>query len=135
LHQLKKIEAMNKINLASKLALFADYWNPRIIGDLNENHIKLAKLQGDFIWHQHEMEDELFVVLKGKLMIDFRDGVGVDGIRTVEINTGEIIVVPKGVAHRPHAKEEVHIMLIEPKTVINTGALENELTRKELQRI
>ena len=126
---------MNKINLASKLALFADYWNPRIIGDLNENHIKLAKLQGDFIWHQHEMEDELFVVLKGKLMIDFRDGVGVDGIRTVEINTGEIIVVPKGVAHRPHAKEEVHIMLIEPKTVINTGALENELTRKELQRI
>jgi len=135
LHQLKKIEAMNKINLASKLALFADYWNPRIIGDLNENHIKLAKLQGDFIWHQHEMEDELFVVLKGKLMIDFRDGVGVDGIRTVEINTGEIIVVPKGVEHRPHAEEEVHIMLIEPKTVINTGALENELTRKELQRI
>ena len=126
---------MNKINLASKLALFADYWNPRIIGDLNENHIKLAKLQGDFIWHQHEMEDELFVVLKGKLMIDFRDGVGVDGIRTVEINTGEIIVVPKGVEHRPHAEEEVHIMLIEPKTVINTGALENELTRKELQRI
>ncbi|MBK6484756.1 MAG: cupin domain-containing protein [Chitinophagaceae bacterium] len=126
---------MNKINLASKLALFADHWNPRIIGDLNENHIKLAKLQGDFIWHQHEMEDELFVVLKGKLMIDFRDGVGVDGIRTVEINTGEIIVVPKGVAHRPHAKEEVHIMLIEPKTVINTGALENEFTRKELQRI
>ena len=126
---------MNKINLASKLGLFADHWNPRIIGDLNENHIKLAKLQGDFIWHQHEMEDELFVVLKGKLMIDFRDGVGVDGIRTVEINTGEIIVVPKGVAHRPHAKEEVHIMLIEPKTVINTGALENEFTRKELQRI
>lgn len=126
---------MNKINLASKLALFADHWNPRIIGDLNENHIKLAKLQGDFIWHQHEMEDELFVVLKGKLMIDFRDGVGVDGIRTVEINTGEIIVVPKGVEHRPHAEEEVHIMLIEPKTVINTGALENELTRKELQRI
>lgn len=126
---------MNKINLASKLALFADYWNPRIIGDLNENHIKLAKLQGDFIWHQHEMEDELFVVLKGRLMIDFRAEGDVLGVRTVEINPGEIIVVPKGVEHRPHAEEEVHIMLIEPKTVINTGALENELTRKELQRI
>ena len=126
---------MNKINLASKLALFADYWNPRIIGDLNENHIKLAKLQGDFIWHQHEMEDELFVVLKGRLMIDFRAEGDVLGVRTVEINPGEIIVVPKGVEHRPHAEEEVHIMLIEPKTVINTGALENEMTRKELQRI
>ena len=126
---------MNKINLASKLALFADHWNPRIIGDLNENHIKLAKLQGDFIWHQHEMEDELFVVLKGRLMIDFRAEGDVLGVRTVEINPGEIIVVPKGVEHRPHAEEEVHIMLIEPKTVINTGALENEMTRKELQRI
>ena len=126
---------MNKINLASKLALFADHWNPRIIGDLNENHIKLAKLQGDFIWHQHEMEDELFVVLKGRLMIDFRVEGDVLGVRTVEINPGEIIVVPKGVEHRPHAEEEVHIMLIEPKTVINTGALENELTREELQRI
>ena len=126
---------MNKINLASKLALFADHWNPRIIGELNENHIKLAKLQGDFIWHQHEMEDELFVVLKGRLMIDFRAEGDVLGVRTVEINPGEIIVVPKGVEHRPHAEEEVHIMLIEPKTVINTGALENELTRKELQRI
>ena len=126
---------MNKINLASKLALFTDHWNPRIIGDLNENHIKLAKLQGDFIWHQHEMEDELFVVLKGRLMIDFRVEGDVLGVRTVEINPGEIIVVPKGVEHRPHAEEEVHIMLIEPKTVINTGALENELTREELQRI
>lgn len=126
---------MNKINLASKLALFADHWNPRIIGDLNENHIKLAKLQGDFIWHRHELEDELFVVLKGRLMIDFRAEGDVLGVRTVEINPGEIIVVPKGVEHRPHAEEEVHIMLIEPKTVINTGALENELTRKELQRI
>lgn len=126
---------MNKINLASKLVLFTDHWNPRIIGDLNENHIKLAKLQGEFIWHQHEMEDELFVVLKGRLMIDFRVEGDVLGVRTVEINPGEIIVVPKGVEHRPHAEEEVHIMLIEPKTVINTGALENELTRKELQRI
>jgi mannose-6-phosphate isomerase-like protein (cupin superfamily) len=135
LQQLKKIEAMNNINLASKLALFTDHWNPRIIGDLNENHIKLAKLQGDFIWHRHELEDELFVVLKGRLMIDFRAEGDVLGVRTVEINPGEIIVVPKGVEHRPHAEEEVHIMLIEPKTVINTGALENELTRKELQRI
>ncbi len=126
---------MNKINLASKLALFTDHWNPRIIGELNENHIKLAKLQGDFIWHRHELEDELFIVLKGKLMIDFRADDNSSGVRTVEINAGEIVVVPKGVEHRPHAEEEVHIMLIEPKSVINTGALENEWTRKELQRI
>lgn len=126
---------MNKINLASKLALFTDHWNPRIIGELNENHIKLAKLQGDFIWHRHELEDELFVVLKGRLMIDFRADDNNSGVRTVEINAGEIVVVPKGVEHRPHAEEEVHIMLIEPKSVINTGALENEWTRKELQRI
>ncbi|HUM45315.1 MAG TPA: cupin domain-containing protein [Chitinophagales bacterium] len=126
---------MNKINLSEKLSLFTDHWNPRIIGELNENYIKLAKLQGDFVWHSHENEDELFVVLKGKLLIDFRDDKNVSGVRTVAINPGEIIVVPKGMEHRPHGDEEVHIMLIEPKSVINTGEVESELTRKALQQI
>lgn len=126
---------MNKINLSEKLSLFTDHWHPRIIGELNENYIKLAKLKGDFVWHSHEHEDELFVVLKGKLQIDFRDDKNVSGVRTVTINPGEIIVVPKGVEHRPHGDEEVHIILIEPKTVINTGEAESELTRRELQKI
>lgn len=126
---------MNKINLSEKLSLFTDHWNPRIIGELNENYIKLAKLQGDFVWHSHENEDELFVVLKGKLLIDFRDDKNVSGVRTVAINPGEIIVVPKGMEHRPHGDEEVHIMLIEPKSVINTGEVVNELTRTALQQI
>ena len=119
---------MDAINLDKKFTLFTDHWNPRIVASLNENYVKLVKLQGDFIWHSHEKEDELFFVLKGKLMMDFRD-------RTVEINPGEFIVVTKGTEHRPHADEEVHLMLIEPKTVINTGEVENELTKKELQTI
>lgn len=126
---------MNKITLSEKLSLFSDYWNPHVIGELNENQIKLAKLKGDFIWHSHEQEDELFVVLKGKLLMDFRDSESEEGIRTVTITPGEIIVVPRGVAHRPHADEEVHIMLIEPATVINTGNAGYELTRTELKHI
>ncbi|MBK9730906.1 MAG: cupin domain-containing protein [Chitinophagaceae bacterium] len=126
---------MNKIDLSGKLSLFNDHWNPRIIDELNENYIKLVKLQGDFIWHSHDHEDELFVVLKGKLLMDFRDETNESGIRTVEINEGEIIVVPKRMEHRPHSDDEVHIMLIEPKSVVNTGETENELTRKELDRI
>jgi len=119
---------MDAINIGEKFSLFSDHWNPRIVASLNENYVKLVKLEGDFIWHSHEKEDELFFVLKGKLMMDFRD-------RTVEINPGEFIVVTKGTEHRPHADEEVHLMLIEPKTVINTGEVENELTKKELQTI
>jgi mannose-6-phosphate isomerase-like protein (cupin superfamily) len=126
---------MDKITLNEKLSLFSDFWNPHVIGELNENQIKLAKLKGDFIWHSHGQEDELFVVLKGKLMMDFRDSQADGGIRTVTITPGEIIVVPKGVEHRPHADEEVHIMLIEPATVINTGNAGHELTRTELKHI
>jgi mannose-6-phosphate isomerase-like protein (cupin superfamily) len=119
---------MDAINIGDKLSLFTDHWNPRIVASLNENYVKLVKLQGDFIWHSHEKEDELFFVVKGKLMMDFRD-------RTVEINPGEFIVVTRGTEHRPHADEEVHLMLIEPKSVINTGDVENELTKKELETI
>ena len=119
---------MKKINISQKLAQFNDHWNPRIIGELNKQHVKLAKLKGEFIWHKHDDEDEMFLVLKGTLKIEFRD-------RTETIQENEIIIVPKGVEHKPIADEEVSIMLFEPATTINTGALENERTRKNLESI
>ena len=119
---------IKKINISQKLAQFNDHWNPRIIGELNKQHVKLAKIKGEFIWHKHEDEDEMFLVLKGTLKIEFRD-------RTETIQENEIIIVPKGVEHKPIAEEEVSIMLFEPATTINTGALENELTRKNLESI
>ncbi len=119
---------MKKINISQKLAQFNDHWNPRIIGELNKQHVKLAKIKGEFIWHKHDHEDEMFLVLKGTLKIEFRD-------RTETIQENEIIIVPKGVEHKPIAEEEVSIMLFEPATTINTGALENERTRKNLESI
>ncbi|MDA8669395.1 cupin domain-containing protein [Flavobacteriales bacterium] len=119
---------MNKINISQKLAQFNDHWNPRIIGELNKQHVKLAKIKGEFIWHKHDDEDEMFLVLKGTLKIEFRD-------RTETIQENEIIIVPKGVEHKPIADEEVSIMLFEPATTINTGDLENERTRKNLESI
>ena len=119
---------IKKINISQKLSQFKDHWNPRIIGELNQQHVKLAKLKGEFIWHKHEDEDEMFLVLKGTLKIEFRD-------RTETIQENEIIIVPKGVEHKPIAEEEVSIMLFEPATTINTGALENERTRKNLESI
>ena len=117
---------MNKINISQKLAQFNDHWNPRIIGELNKQHVKIAKLKGEFIWHKHDEEDEMFLVLKGTLKIAFRD-------RTETIQENEIIIVPKGVEHKPIAEEEVSIMLFEPATTINTGDLDNERTRKNLE--
>jgi mannose-6-phosphate isomerase-like protein (cupin superfamily) len=119
---------IKKINISQKLSQFKDHWNPRIIGELNQQHVKLAKIKGEFIWHKHEDEDEMFLVLKGTLKIEFRD-------RTETIQENEIIIVPKGVEHKPIAEEEVSIMLFEPATTINTGALENERTRKNLESI
>ena len=119
---------MKKINISQKLAQFNDHWNPRIIGELNKQHVKLAKIKGEFIWHKHDDEDEMFLVLKGTLKIEFRD-------RTETIQENEIIIVPKGVEHKPIAEKEVSIMLFEPATTINTGALENERTRKNLESI
>ena len=119
---------MKKINISQKLAQFNDHWNPRIIGELNQQHVKLAKLKGEFIWHKHDDEDEMFLVLKGTLKIEFRD-------RTETIHENEIIIVPKGVEHKPIADQEVSIMLFEPVTTINTGALENERTRKKLESL
>jgi len=119
---------MNKINIEQKLSLFNDHWNPRIVGELNHQHVKLAKIKGEFIWHKHDNEDEMFMVLKGTLKIAFRD-------RTETISENEIIIVPKGVEHKPIAEEEVSIMLFEPASTINTGELENEFTRKKLESL
>ena len=119
---------LKKINIEQKLSLFNDHWNPRIIGELNKQHVKLAKIKGEFIWHKHDKEDEMFLVLKGILKIEFRD-------RIETIHENEIIIVPKGVEHRPIAEEEVSIMLFEPATTINTGDLDNERTRKNLESL
>ena len=117
---------MNKINIEQKLSLFNDHWNPRIVGELNKQHVKLAKLKGEFIWHKHDNEDEMFLVLKGTLQIAFRD-------RIETINKNEMIIVPRGIEHKPIAEKEVSIMLFEPASTINTGELENKFTRKKLE--
>lgn len=112
---------MDKVNLAQKFSLFNEYWSPRITGELNDAHVKLAKLKGEFVWHHHEAEDELFWVVKGRLLIKFRD-------RDVWLEEGELLIIPKGVEHLPVAEEEVHVVLIEPKTTVNTGNVQNERT-------
>ena len=119
---------MEKVNIEEKLSMFQDHWNPRIIAELNGQHVKAAKLKGEFFFHHHEHEDEMFLVIKGKLKMEFRD-------KTVTINAGEFIVVPKGVEHKPVAEDEVELLLFEPATTLNTGTVENERTRKELEKI
>jgi len=107
---------MEKINLAKKLALFHELWSPKIVAEVNDTHIKLSKLQGEFDWHRHELEDELFLVLHGRLQIQFQD-------HDVWLEEGEMLVVPRGVAHRPVAPEEVHVLLVEPRGTVSTGNL------------
>jgi len=119
---------MNTVNIKDKFSHFQDHWNPRIAGELNGQHVKLAKLKGEFIWHHHEHEDELFLVIKGTLKMEYRD-------RTEIINEGEFIIVPRGVEHKPVAVEEVHVMLFEPASTLNTGNIENERTKKNLDLI
>jgi mannose-6-phosphate isomerase-like protein (cupin superfamily) len=119
---------MDKINLADKLASFADRWNPRIIAELNGQQVKLVKVLGTFDWHHHEAEDELFLILSGRLRMDFRD-------REIWLETGEAIVVPRGVEHRPHADEETSVLLFEPASTLNTGNVRNERTVERPQRI
>ncbi|MCK6617205.1 MAG: cupin domain-containing protein [Cyclobacteriaceae bacterium] len=119
---------MEKVNISEKFSQFSDYWNPRIIGELNGQQVKAARLKGEFIWHHHEHEDELFLITKGKLKMEFRD-------KTVEIGEGEFIIVPRGVEHKPVADEEVELLLFEPASTLNTGNIENERTMKELKRI
>jgi mannose-6-phosphate isomerase-like protein (cupin superfamily) len=119
---------MKKINVVEKLLLFTDHWNPRLIGELNGQYVKLAKLKGEFVWHKHEHEDELFYVIEGELTLEFRD-------KTIALTEGEFLIVPKGVEHKPVAENEVSVMLFEPKSTINTGDSKGELTRDNLQWI
>ena len=119
---------MNKVNLQNKFSLFTEQWTPKIIGELNGQQVKLAKLKGGFVWHAHENEDELFMVIKGQLIIELRDN-------KIELNEGEIFIVPKGVEHKPVAKEEVHVLLFEPAKIKHTGDVQHELTKDHLDWI
>tara|TARA_B100000378_G_scaffold117297_1_gene94023 strand:- start:64 stop:438 length:375 start_codon:yes stop_codon:yes gene_type:complete len=124
---MKKIEP---INIMDKFSLFNEEWTPKIIGELNNQYVKLCKLKDDFVWHSHKNEDELFMVFKGTLLMEFRDG------RIVKVKQGEILIVPKGVEHRPHTNGDIVFnLLFEPKTTLHTGDVENELTIKELDWI
>ena len=124
---MKKIQS---INLMSKFSLFDEKWTPKIIGELNNQYVKLCKLEGEFVWHSHENEDELFMVFKGKLLMDFRDG------RTVVVNEGEILIVPKGVEHKPYTNGDIVFnLLFEPKTTKHTGDVNSTLTVKKLDWI
>ena len=120
---------MEKIDIKEKFNLFSDYWSPKIIEDLNDAYIKVAKLKGEFVWHHHEHEDELFLIIKGNLTIKFRD-------KDVHLQEGELLVIPKGVEHKPVCEEEVQVILIEPKTTLNTGNVTNDVnTHEDLERI
>jgi len=112
---------MQKVSIAGKLTLFHEHWKPKIVGELNDSYVKLVKLKGEFVWHHHDNEDELFLVLKGTLTIRLKDG-------DVRLGEGEFVIVPKGVEHMPVAEEEVVVLLLEPKTTLNTGNLTNERT-------
>ena len=119
---------MQKVNLAEKLDLIEGYWDPKIVGELNDQVVKLAKLRGEFIWHSHAAEDEMFLVLRGRLLIKLRD-------QNLTLEEGEFFVVPRGIEHKPVAEEEVHIMLFEPATTVNTGDIRDAMTKDEIERI
>jgi len=119
---------MEKINLLQKFHLFNEQWSPKIVGELNGQQVKLGKFKGPFIWHHHDNEDEMFYVVKGSFTMELRD-------ENIELNEGDFLIVPKGVEHRPDANEEAWVMMFEPATTLNTGNIENELTKKELETI
>jgi len=119
---------MEKVNIAQKFSLFDDLWSPKVIAELNRQYVKLAKLKGEFVWHHHEVEDELFLVIKGRLLIKFRD-------RDVWLEEGELVVIPAGAEHKPVAEEEAHVLFFEPQTTLNTGNVQDERTISELERI
>ena len=119
---------IEKVNLAEKLASFDEPWSPKIVAELNDSYVKVVKFEGEFVWHHHDDEDELFLVVSGRLRMQFRDGDQVLG-------PGELIVVPRGVEHCPVAEGDCHVVLIEPKTTLNTGNVRNERTREQLDRI
>ncbi len=119
---------MEKVNLARKFELFSEHWKPKVVGELNGQHVKLVKLKGPFVWHHHDSEDELFLVVKGHLRMELRD-------KTVELEPGEFLIVPRGVEHRPVAPEEVEVLLFEPASTLNTGNVRGELTAEHLERL
>jgi mannose-6-phosphate isomerase-like protein (cupin superfamily) len=123
-----KAGMIGKVNVAEKFKAISDYWNPRIVGDANGQLVKLVKLKGEFVWHHHENEDEMFLIVKGTLKIEFRD-------KNVLLEEGEFLVVPRGVDHRPVAQEEAHVLLFEPESTLNTGNVRNERTRDKLERL
>ena len=119
---------MEKVNIQQKLSLFTDHWSPKIVGELNGQHVKLVKFKGEFVWHKHDHEDELFYVVKGSFNMEYRD-------KTVTLNENEFLIVPKGVEHRPVAEQEVSIMLFEPATTLNTGDAVSDLTKHQLEKL
>jgi mannose-6-phosphate isomerase-like protein (cupin superfamily) len=122
------LASVEKVNIAQKLSLFSDHWSPKIVGELNGQNVKLVKLLDEFVWHHHDEEDELFLVVDGRLKMELRD-------REVWIEEGEFVVVPRGVEHRPVAEEEVSVLLFEPASTLNTGNVKAEMTVAELDRI
>jgi mannose-6-phosphate isomerase-like protein (cupin superfamily) len=122
---------MEKVNLAQKLSLFSDYYSPKIVGELNDSQVKLVKVKGEFVWHHHDVEDELFLIIKGTLRMKYFDGREEKELQLVE---GEFVIVPHGVEHKPVADEEVHLLLLEPRTTLNTGNVRNERTMEQLQK-
>ena len=119
---------MDKVNIVQKFSMFQAYWSPKIVGELNDSYVKLVKFKGEFVWHHHETEDELFLVVKGSLLIKLRD-------RDIFLEAGEFVVIPKGVEHLPIADEEAYVLLLEPRTTLNTGNIGNERTVADLERI
>jgi len=119
---------IEKANLAQKFKLVDEYWSPRIAGELNDSYVKLVKLKGEFVWHQHDAEDELFLVITGHLTIRLRD-------QAVELDSGEFVIIPRGVEHLPIAEEEAHVLLLEPKSTLNTGNVQSERTVADLKRV
>jgi mannose-6-phosphate isomerase-like protein (cupin superfamily) len=119
---------IRKVNIEETFSKFDDYWNPRIIGDLNGQQVKAAKLKGEFVFHHHDDEDEMFLVMKGNLKIEFED-------KTIDINPGEFIIIPKGVSHKPIAEDEVELLLFEPASTLHTGNIRHELTKDNLERL
>ncbi len=120
--------AIEKVSLSEKFAKFSEHWKPKIVGEVNDAYVKLVKVKGEFVWHHHDNEDELFLIVKGRLRMKLRD-------REITLNPGEFVIIPRGVEHLPVADEEVHLVLLEPKTTLNTGNVQNERTVPVLERI
>jgi mannose-6-phosphate isomerase-like protein (cupin superfamily) len=119
---------IEKVNIADKLARFADTWSPKIVGEINDAYVKLVKLKGEFVWHHHYSEDEMFLVVKGRLLMRLRD-------RDLHVDEGEFVIIPRGVEHLPIAEDECHVLLLEPKTTLNTGNVNSDRTVADLERL